>query len=148
MIRDLRQKKAEYNQELYLLNQNLKARQAAGDANMLNDVVPTDTEVVAVVRVNKAARGLELFVSTNNACVIKGCILFAEQVFDGESMFVHPQNPEQTLSVPICPANDTAVDMLIKVGTARSLLAMLPAPIAADRAGSCSRTPVLRQCSL
>jgi Ciliary BBSome complex subunit 2, C-terminal len=120
MILDLRQKKAEYTQEVHLLNQNLSGAQTAGNSVILHDVLPPDTDVSAVVQTDQAGQGLELVLSTNNECVIKGCVVFAEQMFDGESLFVHPEDPTSAMRIPVCPSKDTAVDMLVKVRTASS----------------------------
>eukprot|EP00741_Cyanophora_paradoxa_P010844 tig00020544_g10484.t1 len=47
--------------------------------------------------------------------VIKAVIIFAEQLFQGESFFVHPKSPSNVVRVPLCPPKDVAADMLIKI---------------------------------
>jgi hypothetical protein len=46
-------------------------------------------------------------------------MIFGEQVFEGESLLSVPAEPERTLTVPLAPARDAPVVLMIKalVGT-------------------------------
>lgn len=115
MLQSLEQKKRETAQELQLVNQNLR-HEAGGTAGMaVSDLIPPDTDVSGVLEPNFQALCLELRLKTNNHCVIKGAIVFAEHLFAGESMFVHPAHADTTLLVPLKPVKDCSIEMLIKV---------------------------------
>lgn len=85
------------------------------DTAAIHGMIPPDTVVQHRVEIDMNAMELQMVLETNNSCVIKGAIIFAEQVFEGESMFVHPERPSTKLVVPITPTTTNAVDMLIKV---------------------------------
>ena len=113
VLADLQQRKRELSQESHLLGQSLRAEGAAAAA--IHDVVPPDTAIAHALSADPAAMALELMLETNNACVIKGVVLFAEQLFDGESLFVPAARPARRLAVRLSPQTDKPVDMLLKV---------------------------------
>jgi hypothetical protein len=113
VLAELEQKKRELNQENLLLSDSLKAEPA--DTAAIHDMIPADTAVQHTVEIDQDMMELHLVLECNNSCIIKGAIIFAEQVFEGESMFVHPERPSSRLVVPITAATNSAVDMLIKV---------------------------------
>lgn len=82
-LQSLEQKKREAAQELNLLNQNLEERSSSASAVCVEDVIPADTEVSCEVTANCDALQLELSFVTNNRCVIKGVVIFAEGLFTG-----------------------------------------------------------------
>jgi hypothetical protein len=114
-LQSLEQKKREAAQELNLLIQNISEPANSASAVCVSDLIPIDTEVSCVVTANCDALQLELAFMTNNACVIKGVVIFAESLFAGESLFVYPDRPDTTLVVPVKPEKDNAVEMLVKV---------------------------------
>jgi hypothetical protein len=115
VLQSLEQKKRECTQEVHLLAQNLADTAPTAASLCVGDLIPPDTSVGCTVRVDSATQQLQCVVSTSNHCVIKGVILFAESLFPGESFFVHPDTPSPTVAVPVSPAKDCAVDMLVKV---------------------------------
>jgi hypothetical protein len=57
-------------------------------------VVPTSTKVCTTLELNVQQGCCELVVATNNDCVIRGVIVFAEQLFESESLFAYdPECP-------------------------------------------------------
>lgn len=60
---------------------------------------------------------MEISVSTNNDTIIKAVMVFAEGIFKGETLVVHPPDARlsNNLSVPLYPPKDTPVDIHIKV---------------------------------
>eukprot|EP00892_Ulva_mutabilis_P010274 jgi/Ulvmu1/7619/UM038_0044.1 len=115
VLQSLEQKKRETAQELQLVNQNLRDEAAGAAGVAVSDVIPAETDVSGVLEPNRKALCLDLRLKTNNRCVIKGAIVFAEHLFPGESTFVHPEQAETTLSIPLKPKKDCAIEMLIKV---------------------------------
>jgi Bardet-Biedl syndrome 2 protein len=113
VLGELEQKRRELNQESHLLMDSLRAEPK--DTAAIHGMIPPDTVVQHRVEIDMNAMELQMVLETNNSCVIKGAIIFAEQVFEGESMFVHPERPSTKLVVPITPTTTNAVDMLIKV---------------------------------
>ncbi|KIZ00360.1 putative Bardet-Biedl syndrome 2 protein like protein [Monoraphidium neglectum] len=81
--------------------------------------LPPDTRVDSAITINKASLVCELTLSTTNDSVIKAAMIFGEQVFEGESLLSVPAEPERTLTVPLAPARDAPVVLMIKalVGT-------------------------------
>ena len=114
-LQSLEQKKREAAQELNLVVQNLQEHSTSPAAACISDIIPPDTAVACEVTANCDTLQLELAFATNNHCVIKGVVVFAESLFAGESLLVHPDRPETSLVVPVKPEKDHAVDMLVKV---------------------------------
>uniref|UniRef100_A0A383WCU1 Bardet-Biedl syndrome 2 protein homolog n=1 Tax=Tetradesmus obliquus TaxID=3088 RepID=A0A383WCU1_TETOB len=85
---------------------------AAGD---IASMIPPDTRVDSCIALNKVTLSCELTLRTNNASVIKAALIFGEQVFQGESLFVRPPQPSSSLTVQLAPARDTPVMLLMKV---------------------------------
>jgi Bardet-Biedl syndrome 2 protein len=68
---------------------------------------------------------VELALATTNSTTLRAVLVFAEGVFDGESLIVHPLSsspsgsgfglePNAALRVPIYPPRDTQIDLHIK----------------------------------
>ncbi|KAF6253535.1 BBS2m [Scenedesmus sp. NREL 46B-D3] len=132
---DLAQKKQELIYELSSYQQQQQQQQpqgmavalgiaaggaAAGGASSsiagdIASMIPPDTRVDSCIALNKGALSCELILRTNNATVIKAAIIFGEQVFQGESLFVRPPQPSSSLTVQLAPARDTPVMLLMKV---------------------------------
>ena len=115
MLQSLEQKKRETAQELQMLNQNLRDEASGAAGVAVSDLIPADTDVSGVLQPNCQALCLDLRLKTNNHCVIKGAIVFAEHLFSGESTFVHPGKADKKLDIPLKPEKDCAIEMLIKV---------------------------------
>jgi Ciliary BBSome complex subunit 2, C-terminal len=82
VLADLEARKREATQELHLLSQNLEAESLASTTSTgdVHDLIPADTDVAASIAPNADAGRLELTLRTSNATVVKGAVLFAEQV--------------------------------------------------------------------
>lgn len=118
MIQSIEQKKRECAQELQLVNQNLRDEAAGATSTAVGDLIPADTNVAGEIQANCKELCLELQLKTNNHCVIKGVIVFAEHLFQGESTFVQPEHPKTALVIPLRPIKDCSIEMLIKVSIA------------------------------
>ncbi|KAK3236701.1 hypothetical protein CYMTET_53174, partial [Cymbomonas tetramitiformis] len=114
---DLSQRKQELLFELQQYESNMKSvsKQAGNPAEQAGVVIPASTRVTSMLEMNPSKQCCELVLSTNNECVIKGVIIFAEQLFENESLFAHQQNPAPLVRVGLTPRKDVAADMLIKV---------------------------------
>lgn len=84
-----------------------------GEGTLLG--VPIDTHISCQWNVNEPSKCVNLVIATNNDCVIRGVIVFAEQLFDGESRFVHPRGRESSIRIPVCSPKDVATDLFLKV---------------------------------
>ncbi|KAL3143199.1 Bardet-Biedl syndrome 2 protein [Trebouxia sp. C0009 RCD-2024] len=78
-------------------------------------IIPPDTSVQTVVMADSIQRSCSLAVSTDSDTVIRGVMLFAEQVFEGESVFHYQQTPSANVEVPLALKRDAAVTVMIKV---------------------------------
>lgn len=58
----------------------------------LSNLIPSNTKISTTVTVNASKACCDLVLATNNSqTVIRGAVLFGEQIFDGESLFVYPK---------------------------------------------------------
>jgi hypothetical protein len=115
VVLDLESRRREHAQELHLLCQNLRDDPVTECTTQVHSVIPADTDVTGSLNTNVDKCQLDLVLKTNNTCVIKGAIIFAEHVFQGESLFVHLDEPKSQVVVPIKPQQNDPIDMLIKV---------------------------------
>ncbi len=53
------------------------------------NVIPNNTRVDSFVAINKETATCELLLKTSNESVIKGVVVFGEQIFPEESLFVY-----------------------------------------------------------
>uniref|UniRef100_A0A7S0QX50 Bardet-Biedl syndrome 2 protein homolog n=1 Tax=Pyramimonas obovata TaxID=1411642 RepID=A0A7S0QX50_9CHLO len=115
-IAELSQRKQEllYELQSYEKNMALASKQAKGAGDDTGQVVPAGTKLTTVLDVNLQRQCCELVLSTNNECVIKGAVVFAEQLFEGESLFHYEKAPEKKCRVPLSLKKDIAANMLIK----------------------------------
>ncbi|KAJ9523265.1 hypothetical protein QJQ45_024047 [Haematococcus lacustris] len=93
--------------------QNTKASSAQAEAS--GNMIPSTTKVDSFVTLNKDTCTCELGLKTNNGTVIRGAVVFGEQIFAEESLFIYPKTAESSLSVPLRPVKDVAVVLMIKV---------------------------------
>lgn len=113
IIAELTQKKQELMYELssYQACRNTDLQVSSDVVNM----IPTSTLVDSFITINRDTRSCDLILKTNNETVIKGVVVFGEQIFHEESLFVCPKAPDSTLSVPLKPLKDVTVVLMIKV---------------------------------
>ena len=82
---------------------------------LLEGVIPSDTKISSYTEQDLDHQCAFLVLSTNNDTVIRAVVVFGEQVFEGESFFVHPPNPTSTCRVPFRPGKESSADLLLKV---------------------------------
>lgn len=60
---------------------------------------------------------IQVLLSTNNRSVIRAVTVFAEGIFEGETLVMHPRSDQvqSSLTVPLAPPKDTALDIHIRV---------------------------------
>lgn len=90
-LQALEQKKREAAQELNLVNQNLNEQSTSPCTASVADIIPVDTNVTCDVEVNCEDLQLELVFTSNNQCVVKGVVIFAEGVFSGNFLLCNPR---------------------------------------------------------
>ncbi|KXZ53986.1 hypothetical protein GPECTOR_5g1 [Gonium pectorale] len=113
-VAELAQRKQELMYELASYsNMRQQARDTPTDRGSL---IPSDTRVDSYIAINKEAASCDLVLRTSNdSSVIRGVVVFGEQIFDEESLFVYPKNPDTSLAVPLKPLKDVSVVLMIKV---------------------------------
>nr|ADI46967.1 LOW QUALITY PROTEIN: BBS2m [Volvox carteri f. nagariensis] len=120
-VAELAQRKQELMYELAsysIMRQNKEVPVRAGEGLgwMRNSLIPADTRVDSYIAINKEAASCDLVLRTSNdSAVIRGVVVFGEQIFEEESLFVCPKKPETSLAVPLKPLKDVAVVLMIKV---------------------------------
>ena len=84
-------------------------------------VIPAQTQLSTVLSINLAsdsgkAPHVEVSLTTSNDTIIRGVLIFAEGIFEGECHVVHPKEnlASPTIVVPIIPPRDVPVDLHIK----------------------------------
>ncbi|KRY21814.1 Bardet-Biedl syndrome 2 -like protein [Trichinella patagoniensis] len=120
-------------QNLLVELENYEEKEIAAQSQLSSDNttlrIPTDTRVTqkleVVVKNNTEQQPyLQLSLCTNNRCVLRGAIIFAERIFPGESYaFLVPKEEScEKLEIPLRLEKDTASDLHIKalVGYSRS----------------------------
>jgi len=113
---DLSQRKQELLYELQSYESNMRVVSKKAEAeDTSSTVIPATTRVTSMLEMNPMKQCCELVLSTNNETVIKGVIIFAEQLFENESLFAFQRNPAATVRVQLSPRKDVTADMLIKV---------------------------------
>nr|BCL66158.1 Bardet-Biedl syndrome 2 protein [Volvox reticuliferus] len=112
-VAELAQRKQELMYELASYTNMRHSKDATTERNSL---IPPDTRVDSYIAINKEAASCDLVLRTSNdAAVIRGAVVFGEQIFEQESLFVFPKKPETSLAVPLKPLKDVAVVLMIKV---------------------------------
>jgi Bardet-Biedl syndrome 2 protein len=84
-----------------------------GEGQLL--MVPVETDIKCQWRVDQVNKRVNLSVATNNDRVVRAVVIFADQLFPGESLFVCPKEQKEELVIPLCPAKDVANDLFLKV---------------------------------
>ena len=78
-------------------------------------MIPTDTEVTCQWQVDEANKCLNLRIATSNTTIVRAAVIFADQLFPGESLLVSPKDQLSELLVPLAPDKDMQSDMSLKV---------------------------------
>ncbi|CAH1402083.1 unnamed protein product [Nezara viridula] len=86
--------------------------------------IPANTRLLAEINVSTGSKQLQsghvlVSLSTNNLMVIRAAAIFAEGIFEGETLVIHPK-PEQVssqLEIPLIIPKDTPLDIHIKLET-------------------------------
>ncbi len=55
------------------------------------NIIPAHTRVDSYITVNRETCSCDLLLKTNNESVIRGAVVFGEQIFTEESLFVYPK---------------------------------------------------------
>ena len=114
-------KNYEENQKIAMegVGNSMLSRGAVGQGSM--GVIPAQTQLSTVLSINLAPDGgkpphVEVSLTTSNDTVIRGVLIFAEGIFEGECHVVHPRENlvSSTIVVPIIPPRDVPVDLHIK----------------------------------
>ncbi|XP_030766651.1 Bardet-Biedl syndrome 2 protein homolog [Sitophilus oryzae] len=122
-IRDLLSQKQALLMELKHYESNIKYNFNSGnqtDSFEDSGVIPSNTRLQIIVNTNLEDKHqkphVEVYISTNNATIIKAVIIFAEGIFKGESHVVHPETSKLSsdMSIPLYLPRDNAVDIHIK----------------------------------
>ncbi|KAG8322905.1 Bardet-Biedl syndrome 2 protein [Homalodisca vitripennis] len=81
----------------------------------------TNTQLLTEISVSTGTKDnpgghIEVLLSTNNQTVIRTVTVFAEGIFEGETLVIHPRSDQvtSTLRVPLVPPKDTSLDIHIR----------------------------------
>ncbi|CAL2041130.1 unnamed protein product [Caenorhabditis brenneri] len=115
LIREFGQKKHNLMMELsnYEQEEQLTEQERAGDFR-----IPADTDVAVLFVVNCESQLLSLRVEASHDIPIRGVLIFAEGLFDGESYIWIPPNEHQsrsTIDIPLVIDKDSTNDLHTKV---------------------------------
>ncbi|GLC47294.1 Bardet-Biedl syndrome 2 protein [Pleodorina starrii] len=112
-VAELAQRKQELMYEMASYSNMRQTKDAAPERSSL---IPSDTRVDSYIAINKETASCDLVLRTSNdSAVIRGVVVFGEQIFEEESLFVYPKKPDTTLAVPLKPLKDVSVVLMIKV---------------------------------
>lgn len=112
---------AETIRELFAKKQGmlLELKNYTSDPNTVG--IPANTRLLTEISVSPGTRDhpgghIELLLSTNNLTIIRAVTVFAEGIFEGETLVIHPRSDQvtTTLNVPLVPPKDTALDIHIR----------------------------------
>jgi uncharacterized membrane-anchored protein YhcB (DUF1043 family) len=103
---------AELQSELKDLQANLKAG-AAGDSQA--GVIPSSTRVTLALEVSRSERCVYLVASASTAEVrVRAVCVFADQIFEGESMVAHDSSSSRVVRLALAPAKDVAAALAVQ----------------------------------
>lgn len=115
---ELNRRKNELKMELQRLEERSNAAsqmQSTGGVASGQALLPPDTDVTCAIKSNGANSCVDLQLRTNNSTVIRGALVFGEQLFEGESLYVSPKGATSEITIPVRPNRDVPVDVMIKV---------------------------------
>ena len=110
-LRELHQRKQELLFELRQYDEQSK-KQSKGERSA--GLVPPDTKLNMRLVASRQDGCLYLTLQSNNDARIKAAVVFAERVFEGESLAVHQKDPGAELRVPLRPPKDVAAELQVK----------------------------------
>lgn len=110
-LRELYQRKQELAFELKQYEEHAKKHKGGERAAGL---VAPDTKISARLVPAPAEGCLYLTLQSSNEARIKAAVVFAERVFEGESLAVHAKDPTTELGVPLRPPKDVAAELHVK----------------------------------
>ncbi|MEW5314625.1 MAG: hypothetical protein WDW38_006104 [Sanguina aurantia] len=111
-LADLTQRKQELVYELTSYQASKVTDRSQVDTATL---IPQDTRIDSYIAINRDTASCDLILRTSNDTVIRGVVVFGEQIFAEESLFVYPKVAESKLAVALKPIKDVAVVLMIKV---------------------------------
>lgn len=85
-----------------------------------NGVIPANTRLQIGISTELSGPDsrahVDISISTNNTTIIRAVMIFAEGIFEGETLVVHPKDSQLSnmIRVPIHPPKDVPVDIHIK----------------------------------
>eukprot|EP01112_Ceratiomyxa_fruticulosa_P008405 TRINITY_DN2178_c0_g3_i1.p1 TRINITY_DN2178_c0_g3~~TRINITY_DN2178_c0_g3_i1.p1 ORF type:complete len:691 (+),score=149.61 TRINITY_DN2178_c0_g3_i1:135-2207(+) len=107
----LTQKKQELMFELQTYEDNIKKLKVG---NLDAGTVSVDTKVSCRLETNLNDFCMDLVLQSSTDAQIRCVIIFADQIFEEESLVVHPSNPSPELRIPIKPLKNAGANMLVK----------------------------------
>eukprot|EP00095_Tigriopus_kingsejongensis_P005469 maker-scaffold865_size87005-snap-gene-0.23 protein:Tk05469 transcript:maker-scaffold865_size87005-snap-gene-0.23-mRNA-1 annotation:"bardet-biedl syndrome 2 protein homolog" len=126
-LRELSQKKSTLMLELNNYAQNKRLAGSSGRSGAILargalgkelGVIPAQTQLSTSLAINLGTQTrsphVEVSLSTSNDTIIRGVLIFAEGIFEGECHVLHPKEPNTSIHVPIFPSKDIPIDLHIK----------------------------------
>ena len=118
----LQQTKIELQCELKNYEDNMRhmktGQMKQGEGQLI--MIPTDTEVNCQWQVDVENKSVNLRVATNNKTIVRAVVIFADQLFPGESLFVGAKEQLSELIVPLAPDKDIQTELYLKVSVRRN----------------------------
>ena len=118
----LQQTKIELQCELKNYEDNMRhmktGQMKQGEGQLI--MIPTDTEVNCQWQVDVENKSVNLRVATNNKTIVRAVVIFADQLFPGESLFVGAKEQLSELIVPLAPDKDIQTELYLKVSVGRN----------------------------
>ena len=118
----LQQTKIELQCELKNYEDNMRHMKSGqmkqGEGQLI--MIPTDTEVNCQWQVDVENKSVNLRVATNNKTIVRAVVIFADQLFPGESLFVGAKEQLSELIVPLAPDKDIQTELYLKVSVGRN----------------------------
>uniref|UniRef100_A0A7E4W0P8 Bardet-Biedl syndrome 2 protein homolog n=1 Tax=Panagrellus redivivus TaxID=6233 RepID=A0A7E4W0P8_PANRE len=111
---DLQQQIREFGQKKHHLLEELRNYEKPPQSSIQHASIPSGTSLQSVMQCT-VKDGLCLNLSLNNNVPIRAAVIFAEGVFESESLVIHPHTEESGLTTQICPQRQMATDLHIKV---------------------------------
>ncbi|KAE9553532.1 hypothetical protein FO519_003281 [Halicephalobus sp. NKZ332] len=104
----------DYGQKKHHLMEELKNYEKPAKINVDHAAIPAGTSLQSAIHCSME-EGLCLTLSLSNDVPIRAAVIFAEGVFDAESLVIHPNVEESGLTTQIFPQKQMATDLHIKL---------------------------------
>ena len=147
----LQQTKIELQCELKNYEANMRhmktGQMKQGEGQLI--MIPTDTEVNCQWQVDVENKSVNLRVATNNKTIVRAVVIFADQLFPGESLFVGAKEQLSELIVPLAPDKDIQTELYLKVSVGRnnsSLFAICTVLVIRGRVSTHTRAHTYTHC--